>query len=155
MGLILGDTIVALSWIILKPLFPRIRSTLRQILHSDSNRHVSPSPSDTAEEERPFLQDQPSTISTIEMLMPIADGPNASNGSFVTPWILGWSWTILSIVYLVSVLVGFSQMVSALTTIVAMLLIPMTGFISIRSLGETDNGASLAIGTSTTSQGLD
>jgi hypothetical protein len=46
-----------------------------------------------------------------------------------------------------SLLVAFEQLVPASATFLSVMLTPLAGFVSMRSLGETDNGAALAIGT--------
>lgn len=46
-----------------------------------------------------------------------------------------------------SVVVGFRSLIWWLAATIAIVLIPLVGFISMHVLGETDNGASLAICT--------
>lgn len=61
-----------------------------------------------------------------------------------------WTGAILLLLYFVSLLSVFQGFVPPFATLIAVVLIPFGGFISMRSLRETDNGAALAIGTSIT-----
>jgi hypothetical protein len=48
--------------------------------------------------------------------------------------------------YLVSLFVAFQALVSVLSTLAVLVFVPLAGLISMRSLGETDNRAGIAIG---------
>lgn len=74
------------------------------------------------------------------------DWPTAS---LVTRKLLTWTSVPLLLLYFTIVLGFFQKFVTVLATIVAIIIIPLAGFVSMRSLGQTDNGASLAIGTLT------
>lgn len=65
--------------------------------------------------------------------------------SFATTALVLWIGFVLLVLYLVSLLVAFEQLVPASATFLSVMLIPLAGFVSMHSLGETDNGAALAI----------
>lgn len=133
MGLILGDTIVGLGWISLKPSLLWAWRAARERLR----REVEPA------EQVPLLRDGHDEVEPAEESSPDDGWPS---WSLPTNSLLLWVGAGLFTLYLVSLLVAFQKLVTGMATLFALLLIPLAGFISMRSLGETDNGASLAIG---------
>ena len=73
------------------------------------------------------------------------DDDGQSTSVVNTPLIL-WTGGSILVAFLGILFIFFQNHSSSLATIVASLLIPMASFISMRSLGITDNGAALAIG---------
>ncbi|KAL6830020.1 OPT oligopeptide transporter domain-containing protein [Trichoderma camerunense] len=142
MGLLLGDTLVGLGWITLKPLFLRA-------WHEPGARHrrrnCRPSPEPV--ERVGLLND--GTNSSHDENEPNADSAEDDNwpfASLVSIALVIRTGGLLLVLYLASLLVAFRDLVSTLATIFAMLLVPLASYMSMRSFGETDYGAALAIG---------
>ncbi|KAK7912198.1 hypothetical protein PG985_014679 [Apiospora marii] len=137
MGLTLGDSAVGLVWITIKPLVAFAQ-------HHVANRqgHIS---SDALSDERMPLfdhqQDPPPTLATDESIQDDA----WPTGSLATTRLLTLTGVGLVSFYLLSTLLVLREYVTVRATVVSLLLMPLGGFISMRALGETDNGASLAI----------
>ncbi|KAF9773031.1 hypothetical protein IL306_009224, partial [Fusarium sp. DS 682] len=137
MGLILGDTTVALVWITIKLTGNILKTSL-----SSRNQRT------TAQ-----LQEQVSLLT--DSSVRYGDGRKEesslpeqhwSSHSLVTPSLAIRLGSIMFLLYLVSLLLGFRNVVSSYATPIAALVMPLAALISMRSLGETDNGAGLAIG---------
>jgi len=141
MALILGDSMVGLGWFIFKPFALRSWDALKQRLHQISTRA-------DASVRRPLLGgDSPN----LPPLQPTEDSGCASDhhwpeSSRITSSLLISSVTFFLVLCICSLLIGFHKLVVPFPTLVAIILVLPASFISIRSLGETDNGASLAIG---------
>ncbi|KAK7429143.1 OPT superfamily [Neonectria magnoliae] len=125
-GLILGDTVIALGWITPQTLDPM------------GHRRSGKSPRVTES-----ISQTPLLPGSLDAMLDDHDWPATS--LVTTPLVIS-AGTALFLVYLISLLVAFQELVTTLATLIAILLTPMAGFILMRSLGETDNGASLAIG---------
>ncbi|KAL9025087.1 MAG: hypothetical protein Q9196_006031 [Gyalolechia fulgens] len=119
MGLILGDSAVGLGWVICKPLVPWIK---RQLKDSGLDTNPNDDVVDTAVDD---------------------DWPSDTRA---TPRLVLFTGSILLILYLISFFGIFRNLVPPLASLVALVLVPLAGFVSMRSLGETDNGAALGIG---------
>ncbi|EFX00469.1 oligopeptide transporter [Grosmannia clavigera kw1407] len=141
MGLILGDTFIGLSWTGVWPLLSLLLSHTRQTL----SRRLT-------EEEAPLILNDPDlhvhVLSSSGIGTRTADPADDdwADSSLVTNVLLLWAASGIVILFLVSVLVAFQDLVPVLATLVAAAFLPLAGVISMRSLGETDNGAGLAIG---------
>ncbi|KAH6868973.1 OPT oligopeptide transporter protein-domain-containing protein [Thelonectria olida] len=142
MGLLLGDTIVGLGWITFKPLFVRACHEPGARRYRQNRR-----PSHEVVEHARLLDDGSDTShhENEPGAGPIADD-NWPSASLVTTTLVLWTGAALVVLYLTSLLVAFRELVTALITLFSVLLVPLAGFMSMRSFGETDYGASLAIG---------
>jgi hypothetical protein len=143
MGLILGDSAVGLGWAIFKPLMPWAERQLRA-------RRLKRSRSQEMGEQTPLLHNSLDTHHKDDMVDSAVDD-DWPTISLVTPSLILWTGAALFVLYFVSLLCVFQKLVSASATLITIVLVPFGGFLSMRLLGETDNGAALAIGTSTTS----
>ena len=139
-GLILGDSAVGLVWVISKPIMSWAQRRFRlQRLERLGSQALG-------EQERLLqdslvIYDKDNTVdSAVDDDWPVA--------SRVTLSMILWTGVILLLLYFVSLLSVFQGFVSPFATLIAVVLVPFGGFISMRSLGETDSGAALAIGTS-------
>ena len=139
-GLILGDFAVGLVWMISKPLMSWAQRQFKlQRLERVGSQVLG-------ERER-LLQDS-LVIHHNENKDDYAVDDDWPATSRVTLSLILRSGFILLLLYFVSLLSVFQEFVSPFATLIAVVLVPFGGLISMRSLGETDNGASLAIGTS-------
>ncbi|KAI9779864.1 MAG: hypothetical protein M1839_007177 [Geoglossum umbratile] len=138
MGLILGDSAVGLSWAIFKPLIPWAQRRLRA-------RRLKISRSQEMGEQNPLLHDRLNTHRKDDMVDSAVDD-NWPTSSLVTPSLILWTSAALLFLYLVSLLGVFRTLLPLPATLIALILVPLGGFVSMRSLGETDDGAALAIG---------
>lgn len=139
-GLILGDSAVGLVWVISKPLVSWAQRRVRlQRLERLGSQVLG-------EQER-LLQDS-LVIYHKDNTVDSAVDDDWPATSRVTLSLILWTGVILLLLYFVSLLNVFQGFISPFATLIAVVLVPFGGFISMRSLGETDNGASLAIGTS-------
>ncbi|KAI9172707.1 putative oligopeptide transporter [Paramyrothecium foliicola] len=143
LGLMLGDSLVGIIWIVLKPFLLRaIRGMMtRRAAREQYQNHL---PADSFVERLPLLRDLAGSNVTV----------SASNESVEEDWpssalttraLLIWVGLSLSILYFVSLIASFADVIPASATVAAFFLMPLASFISMRSLGETDNGASIAI----------
>ena len=141
MGLILGDSAVGLGWTIFKP-------TMLWAARRLESQRLRRTRTQQRSEQAPLLDhflDMPRKGDMDDS--GVDDGWSPS--SLVPTSLILQTGAVLLVVYLVSFLGIFRDLVTPLATLIALLLVPLAGLISMRSLGETDNGASLAIGTST------
>lgn len=139
MGLILGDSAIGLGWVICKPLVPWVlRQINDQLSKTSRNYRVS--------EETALLNDGFHSDSENDETDSFVDD-DWPKSARVTTKLLLWSGVTFLFLYLITFLGFFRNLTSPLATLVALLLVPLAGFISMRSLGETDNGAVLALGT--------
>ena len=137
-GLILGDSAAGLVWVIGKPLMPWAQRQFRlQRLERLGGQVLE-------ERERLLLH----SLAIKDNKVDSAVDDNWPATSRVTLKLMLWTGAILLLLYFVSLLSVFQEFVPPFATLIAVVLIPFGGFISMRSLGETDNGAALAIGTS-------
>lgn len=153
-GLILGESAAGIGWLVLKPLLLLIR---RRVLDAARPRqqHAAAGSRDDDQglgERTALLRDM--DISHTQRREDKNDsGPEYADDddwpgtSLVTVALALWTGAGLILLYIVSVFWAFHELVPALATMVVLVLIPFAGFVSMRSLGETDNGAALAIGT--------
>ncbi|KAL9611677.1 MAG: hypothetical protein Q9167_003706 [Letrouitia subvulpina] len=136
MGLILGDSLIGLGWTIIKPLLPWARRRLQRLqkprrqnlreraplLHEDSHAQPAGAISDAVvDDEWP-----PRSLVTLKL-------------TFGTGFMLGALCFIL-------LTAGFYSLIPPYATLVVLMFAPLAGFVSMRSLGETDNGAGVTIG---------
>ncbi|KAL8831926.1 MAG: hypothetical protein Q9170_005088 [Blastenia crenularia] len=138
MGLILGDSAIGLTWVICKPLASWIKRQLKA-QRSHGLRDDRPSEQASLLDDRLGIHREGDTID-------IAIDDDWPSNTLVTRHVVLYTSLIFLILYLVSFLAVFRNLVPPVASLVALLLIPLAGFISMRSLGETDNGAALAIG---------
>jgi hypothetical protein len=138
MGLILGDSAVGLSWAIFKPLMPWVQRRLRA-------RHLERSCRQEIGEHDRLLNGRVDAHHKTDIADSAVDDDWPST-SRVTPPLILWTGAALLLLYFVSLLGAFQRFVTPSAAVIAMVLIPLGGFVSMRSLGETDNGAGLAIG---------
>jgi hypothetical protein len=144
MGLLLGDTLIGLGWITFKPLLRHVWHELGA-RHYQRNRHPSPA---TVEHDRLLTDDtNPPHLEGNRKADSIQDD-NWPRASLVTTPLVVRTSIALLVLYLASLSIAFRELVTTLATIFSVLLVPFACFISMRSFGETDYGASLAIGTS-------
>ncbi|KID60289.1 uncharacterized protein G6M90_00g080120 [Metarhizium brunneum] len=142
LGFILGDTIVAVGWICSKPFICRARRWVSNIVQ---RKQLSSSHGQRDGTETPLLRESPSSVNTAnETAMAQDDGWPKS--CLITTRLVGWIGAALLLLYFISIPTAFGHLTSVPATLLAALLIPLAGFISMRSMGETDNGASVAIG---------
>lgn len=138
MGLILGDSAIGLSWTIFKPCLLSGRRSLVTRLSKWSH-------SQEREERAPLVGSHFIEGETDSRPKSAIDDEWPSS-SLATRKLLIWTSVILLCLYFLSFWVAFRAMVTPFATFIAILLVPLAGLISMRSLGETDYGASLAIG---------
>lgn len=141
MGLILGDSAIGLGWAIVKPCVPLAQRQFR------AQRLKRPRGQDL-DEQAPLLDDGLGTHCKDDTLDSAADDDWPSS-SLVTQDLVFLTGAALIILYFITFLGIFRNLFPPLAIFMAIMLVPIAGFISMRSLGETDNGAALAIGTST------
>lgn len=141
MGLILGDSAIGLCWAIFKPCISWARRQFRA-------QHLKRPRSQDLDERAPLLDNGLRTHRKANILDSAADD-NWSSSSLVTQKLVIWTGAALLILYFITFLGIFRSLVPPLAMVIAIMLVPIAGFISMRSLGETDNGAALAIGMST------
>ncbi|KAG5802105.1 hypothetical protein H9Q74_013381 [Fusarium xylarioides] len=137
MGLVLGDTFVALAWIVIQLIGNPIKAALRSWA-------------------RPLANHLPEQVSLLSNSSVVHDNQQAesdglpderwSNSSLVTSSLIIWLGSTIFFLFLASLLLVFRHALSAFAIPITALMMPLAALISIRSLGETDNGASLAIG---------
>ena len=143
MGLILGDTVVGLGWILVKPMVSTVmkqkqrREQLGRSLDGEEAEHV-PLFDDIQDDDSYRLQERDASDHSID--------DDWSSQSLVVSTVLIRAGLLVLLLYLVSLFIAFRELVSTLSTLIAVVIVPLAGFISMRSLGETDNGASLAVG---------
>lgn len=141
MGLILGDSAIGLGWAIFKPCILWAQRQFRaQRLKRPRNQDL--------DEQAPLLDDGLGTHRKDDTMDSAAEDDWPSS-SLVTQDLVVWPGAALLILYFITFLGIFRSLVPPVATFIAILLVPIAAFISMRSLGETDNGAALAIGTST------
>lgn len=141
MGLILGDSAVGLGWAIFKPLLPWARRQFRsRLLERPRNQDLG--------EHDPLLPNGQSAPRKDNVVRP-AEDDDWPTTSQATPRLLLWTGAILLLLYFVCLLGPFRTWVSIPAIFFALLFLPLGAFVSMRSLGETDNGAALAIGMPT------
>ena len=142
MGFILGDTLVGLVWLTWKPLFLWIRPAiaLRFRIQRRSPSHHEPM------EHAPLLQDHSEAPCLDNKPASIADD-DWPRVSLVPATMLAWTGLAVLLFYLVVLQATFRERVFFSATLAAVVLIPLTGLITMRALGETDTHATLAIGT--------
>ncbi|KAF5683075.1 oligopeptide transporter [Fusarium denticulatum] len=136
MGLVLGDTFVALAWIVVQLISNPIKASL--LLRT---RPLASQP-----QEQVSLLSNPSVVP--DNLQEENDGiprQQWSSSSLVTPSVILWLGSTMFFLFLASLLLGFRHVVSAFVIPITVFMMPLAALISIRSLGETDNGAGLAI----------
>ena len=141
MGLILGDSIIGLGWVILKPLSSWAQRQLR--LH-----RLKRSRSQEIGERDLLLRDSLDTSHQVNTVNSAVDD-DWPKTSLVTLRLILWTGTVLLFLYLVTLLGVLREFISPGATLISIVLVPFACFISMRSLGETDNGASIAIGMPT------
>ncbi|KAF4488016.1 oligopeptide transporter [Fusarium agapanthi] len=137
MGLVLGDTFVSLTWIVIRLIGNPIKATLlsrKRPLANQPQEQVSLLSNSSAVHDN--LQEGNDGLSLQQW----------SNSSLVTPPLILWHGSTIFLLFLASLLLAFRHTVSAFAIPITALMMPLAALISIRSLGETDNGASLAIG---------
>ncbi len=143
MGLILGDAAIGLAWATIKPLGPWTQHRLGVW----RRKRLETAGAQANSERVPLLSEEatpPSPGDEDEAI--VDDGWPAS--SLVTPTLmLGTSITLFCLYW--SLLYGsFKQQLPPMATLAAIALVPVAGIISMRSLGETDNGSVIAISRS-------
>jgi uncharacterized oligopeptide transporter (OPT) family protein len=144
MGLILGDTLVGLGWITMKPTLIRAYNKLRPIFRRNLDRSFSVN----TVEQAPLLGNHSNEETGSDQNEGVSTENDWPKTSLISTALITWTACVLVIFYLLSISLAFSDVVSMGATIFSVVLIPIAGFMSIRALGETDNGASLAIGKS-------
>jgi hypothetical protein len=140
MGLILGDSVVGLGWITVKTFLASKQRNPKPRLPQEDRRRESVEGESLLGGGSSMNYEHNATESAID-----DDWPSVST---ITTRLILWTGAILVPLYLLGVLGLFWKLVTVPATLFAVLLIPLTGFISMRSLGETDNVAALAIGMS-------
>lgn len=137
-GLILGDSLIGLGWFIFKPSITRAWHGLNSAMRPQRS-YEEPS------SQEPLLGEYSDTHAPARASSQIEDR-HVPKSAQITSSLVVLSAIPLVLVCLLVLLIAFRRLVAPLATLVAILLIIPAGFISMRSLGETDNGASMAIG---------
>lgn len=138
MGLILGDSAVSLIWTITKPTIPWFRLGLKRY-------HSERSSGQQIFEHDSFLGESLDVrLKGMEDKLAIDD--DWSRKSRITMKLLLYTGSGFLLLYIILIFSVFRQYLTVLATFVAILLVPLAAFVSMRSLGETDNGTALAIG---------
>jgi uncharacterized oligopeptide transporter (OPT) family protein len=122
-GLILGDSAVGLVWVISQPLMSWAQRRFRLQRLERLGSQVS------GEQER-LLQDSSLVNNTVDSAVD-DDWPATSR---VTLSLILWTGVILLLLYFVSLLSVFQGFVSPFATLIAVVLVPFGGLISMRSL---------------------
>lgn len=142
MWLILGDSLVGIAWIVLKLCSSRASYVLQTMLAPWLRRSNS-SPS----EQTPLLPGSSDSNHQGGAATSAEDMDDWPDSSITTPTLILWLAVALFVTYFVCLGTAFREFIPSLATLLAALLVPLAGFISMRSLGETDNGTALAVGT--------
>jgi uncharacterized oligopeptide transporter (OPT) family protein len=142
MGILLGDTFVGLGWITLKPLFQRLSRELKAGQYRQK-RHPSPAP---VEHERLLSEDVRGGDHEAEPSPSHLDDDNWPKASLISNLLTLRIGVVALLFYLVTTALCFRKMVTTLATLISVILIPLAGYMSMRSIGETDYGSALAIG---------
>ncbi|KAH6982281.1 OPT oligopeptide transporter protein-domain-containing protein [Ilyonectria sp. MPI-CAGE-AT-0026] len=138
-GLILGDSLVGIAWIVLKLCSSRASYVLRTILPPWLGRSNS-APS----EQTPLLADSSDSNHQGGAATSAEDTDNWPDSSTTTSTLILRVAVALFVTYFVCLGTAFGEFISSLATLLAAVLVPLACFVSMRSLGETDNGAALA-----------
>ncbi|KAH8729235.1 OPT oligopeptide transporter protein-domain-containing protein [Ilyonectria robusta] len=142
MGLILGDSLVGIAWIVLKLCSSRASYVL-QTIWAPWLRRSNGSPS----EQTPLLPDSSDSNHPGGAATSAEDTDDWPDSSITTPTLVLWLAVALYVTYFACLGTAFREFIPSLATLLAAVLVPLAGFVSMRSLGETDNGAALAVGT--------
>lgn len=142
MGLILGDSLVGIAWIVLKLCSSRASYVL-QTIWAPWRRHSNGSPS----EQTPLLPDSSDPNHPGGAATSAENTDDWPDDSITTPTLVLWLAVALYVTYFACLGTAFREFIPSLATLFAAVLVPLAGFVSMRSLGETDNGAALAVGT--------
>lgn len=137
-GLILGDSFIGLGWFLFKHSITRVWHKLKSTMHPQRSYEETSS-------QEPLLGEYPDPHVPARASGQI-DDQQFPKSAQITSSLVVLSAIPLVLLCLIALLVAFRKLVAPFATIVAIVLIVPAGFISMRSLGETDNGASLAIG---------
>jgi Flp pilus assembly protein TadB len=163
LGVLLGDSIVGIGWMLLRPLLskPAEGDNLVRKLSSKYNKHISayfstsesPRSRDIlesrfqeAQERTPLLgvasRNEPYATSD-DVLQPLDDAPPTDRLSNIASllWLAGVSLFCLLITWYL-----FGHLLSVLQIVLAIIVIPPLGMASIRSMGETDNSLASSLG---------
>ena len=140
LGFILGNSAVGLGWSILQPWMPWTQFRLRSYRAKDTNLSES-------NEGAPLLRGTQNYDHNANRL-DVAPDVDWAPASLVSRNSLLRVGAVLVVVFLVVFCGIFRRFVAVWAPFVALIMIPPAAFISMRSLGETNNGASLAVGTS-------
>lgn len=141
MGLILGDSLVGIAWIVLKLCSSRASYVL-QTIWAPWRRHSNGSPS----EQTPLLPDSSDPNHPGGAATSAENTDDWPDDSITTPTLVLWLAVALYVTYFACLGTAFREFIPSLATLFAAVLVPLAGFVSMRSLGETDNGAALAVG---------
>lgn len=146
MDFILRDFVVGLGWIAMKSLLLRTYAHLGRVVHQRFDKTTSTS---VAVEQTlllgSFENNGDGHHDTNAPILSSAEVEWPSTSLISTALIL-WTASTLIIIYFASLLLPFYDVIPASAAAFAIVMMPIAGFILIRSLGETDNGAGLAIG---------
>lgn len=164
LGVLLGDSIVGIGWILLRPflLKPAEGDSLVRRLSSEFIKHISAcfptrespisrnileSQFHEAQERTPLLASENEAQATSDsLLQPLDDAPPAHRLSNITSlyWLAAVSlFCFFTTWYL------FGNLLSVLQIALAITVIPPLGIASIRSMGETDNSLASSLGLCT------
>lgn len=161
LGVLLGDSIVGIGWILLRPLLQkpadgdnpvkRLGSELKKHISACFSARESPSSRDTlesqfqeAQERTPLLTSEyEAQVTSDSLLRPLDDAPPAHRLSNIASlyWLAAVSlFSLFTTWYL------FGNLLSVLQIALAIIVIPPLGIASIRSMGETDNSLASSLG---------
>jgi hypothetical protein len=164
LGLLLGDSIVGVGWILLRSLLlkPAKVDNLVRKLDSESNKRISASfstresPSSRniletrfqeAQERTPLLASESEACATSDgLLQPLDDAPPAHRLSNIAS--LYWLVAVSLFCFLITWYL-FGNLLSVLQIALAIIVIPPLGMASIRSMGETNNSLASSLGLCT------
>lgn len=142
MGLILGDSLIGLSWFIFKPFALEMwRQARSRALQRSSQEERDRSAREPLLEEDSLPPHSHSTEGSVQT----SDSSWPKSSRITSPLIV-LSGIVVLLACFLSLLLGFRKLVAPIASVVAVLLVIPASFVSMRSLGETDYGASLAIG---------
>lgn len=161
LGILLGDSIVGISWILLRPLLRKlseednmIRKLIPELIknvpayfstrESPSGRVILEPQLQEAQECSPLLtSEHDAQANSSSLLRPLDDAPPAHRLSSIAS--LCWL-AVVSLFCFFATRYLFGNMLSVLQIALAIMIIPPLGIASIRSLGETNNSLASTLG---------
>jgi hypothetical protein len=141
MGLIIGDSIVGLCWLTLRPLWSGISEKWTM------SKYYVPTPVNSPDEQSPLIRDH------------LDDRPHARNydsdmgdnwprEALVTPFMAICSTIAIFTLCFVALFILFRKIMAIFAMLFAIVIVPPASLIAIRSLGETDHASTQSISMS-------